>query len=145
MLVRGKVRHDIERPVRGKQLGKHPVTEIHRIGHELARHPVRARAAQVTHQLGEPVLADVDHDQLGHVKAQQRLDVVRADRARPADDQHAPPVDPRMQFRVITREILRQQTALPPRDPLPNKPLQIEIQVHNILYLSQRRRDHRVF
>ena len=60
MLVGGKVSHNLKRTIVSENLIEHPVSKVYRIGDKFVRDVVLGRAAQITHQLGETVLVNID-------------------------------------------------------------------------------------
>jgi len=116
MLVGGKVGHNLEWPVMAENLFKDLVAEIHRVGDEFGGDMVPGGAAQVAHQFGEAVLADVNHYQFPDVEFQDRLNVMGTYASGPADHQHRFAADAALQFRFVFPEILRQEAFFPMGD-----------------------------
>src|SRR5690606_37872848 len=78
---------------------------------------VAQRAADVPHELGEVVLADV-HDVEHAGLALEELPHHRpADRPRPADDEEPPRRHRRVERSAVPGQVLREQRLLPPDDP----------------------------
>ena len=129
MLARREVRHDVERTMGLEELLEEPGPEVdwlRDVG--LGNRILRARS-EFAREFGQLVLVNVDYIHgRGTELPQCRLDVVAANRAGTADDQHFPAINRRMHSVRVLREVRRQQRLGTLRHVFADEPLNVEIQ-----------------